>query len=36
MKGVELDLSKRRRFGLCLGMAIALYVAAVMAFIVAY
>jgi hypothetical protein len=36
MKRVEFEMFKRRRFGFYLGMAIALYIAAVIAFIVAY
>ena len=36
MENISIQRSRRRRFGLYLGLAIALYVGAVMLFIVAY
>ncbi len=36
IKNLSMERSKLRRFGLVLGLAIALYVCAVMLFIVAY
>jgi len=36
MKSAQLELHKRRRFGLYLGLVIALYIGAVILFIIAY
>jgi hypothetical protein len=36
MENLSTERSKRRRFGLILGLAIAVYVCAVMIFIIAY
>jgi hypothetical protein len=36
MKGARIEAHKRRRFGLYLGLVIALYVGAVIFFIIAY
>lgn len=36
MENISVQRSRRRRFGLYLGLAIALYIGAVMLFIIAY